>query len=42
MGLLIRICEFIDGVPNLYRNVAADTTPDLKFVLAHGPVDAHD
>ena len=26
--------EFIDGVlPNLYRNAAADTTPDLKFVL---------
>ena len=33
--------EFIDGVlPNLYRNAAADTTPDLKFVLFDGPVDA--
>jgi dynein heavy chain len=33
--------EFIDGVlPNLYRNAAADTTMDRKFVLFDGPVDA--
>ena len=42
MGLLDpNTREFIDGVlPNLYRNAAADTTPDLKFVLFDGPVDA--
>jgi dynein heavy chain len=33
--------EFIDGVlPCLYRQAAEDTTPDRKFVVFDGPVDA--
>eukprot|EP00947_MAST-08B_sp_MAST-8B-sp1_P002409 g2409.t1 len=33
--------EFIDGVlPCLYRNASEDTTPDRKFVVFDGPVDA--
>ena len=33
--------EFIDGVlPKLYRQASEDPTPDRKFVLFDGPVDA--
>ena len=33
--------EFIDGIlPCLYRKAAEDTTPDRKFVVFDGPVDA--
>ena len=33
--------EFIDGVlPNLYRQASEDTTPDCKWVVFDGPVDA--
>jgi dynein heavy chain, axonemal len=33
--------EFIDGVlPKLYRQASGDPTPDRKFVLFDGPVDA--
>ncbi len=33
--------EFIDGVlPNLYRKASEDTTPDRKWVIFDGPVDA--
>ena len=33
--------EFIDGVlPKLYRQASSDPTPDRKFVLFDGPVDA--
>ena len=33
--------EFIDGVlPNLYRQASEDTTPDCKWVIFDGPVDA--
>ena len=33
--------EFIDGIlPCLYRNAADDPSPDLKWVIFDGPVDA--
>ena len=33
--------EFIDGVlPNLYRQASEDTSPDCKWVVFDGPVDA--
>ena len=33
--------EFIDGVlPKLYRQCSEDPSPDLKFVIFDGPVDA--